>query len=135
MATGCVLPHENAYKKRRFADRRKCIHKRSCGSLHADTRRYTPETGNYPKELKIGHLTPIQKPGKPKGPPENLRPIILLSILRKILAIGVIGRINDKVRKHLIPLTQAAYSEGRSTTELVLTLKLLAEKSNHKQQL
>ena len=38
----------------------------------------TTETGNYPKELKIGHLTPIQKPGKPKGPPENLRPIILL---------------------------------------------------------
>ena len=26
----------------------------------------TTETGNYPKELKIGHLTPIYKPGKPK---------------------------------------------------------------------
>ena len=99
----------------------------------------TPKTGNYPKELKIGHLTLIQKPAKPKVPPENLRPIILPSILRKLLAICVIGRINDKVRKHLIPLTQAAYSEGRSTTELVLALRLLAEKvitsSNYEFQL
>jgi hypothetical protein len=54
---------------------------------------------------------------------------ILLSILRKILAICVIDRINNKVRKHIIPTTQAAYSEGRSTTELVLALRLLAEKS------
>ena len=32
-------------------------------------------------------------------------------------------RINDKVRKQIILLTLAAYSEGRSTTELVLALR------------
>ena len=42
------------------------------------------ETGNYPEEVKLGMLVPLQKPGKPKGPPNSLRPIFLLSILRKI---------------------------------------------------
>jgi hypothetical protein len=55
--------------------------------------------------------------------------VILLSILRKILAICVIRRINDRVRNEIIPITQAAYTEGRSTTELVFTFKLLAEKA------
>ena len=87
------------------------------------------ETGNYPKELKIGQLVPLQKPGKKKGPVENLRPIILLSILRKILAICTIRRINDRVRKFIIPNSQCAYSEGRSTTELVFAFRVLAEKA------
>ena len=87
------------------------------------------KTGEYPKEIKIGYLVPLQKPGKKKGPPENLRPVILLSILRKILAICTIRRINDRVRTHIIPNTQAAYTDGRSTTELVFAFKILAEKA------
>ena len=38
-------------------------------------------------------------------------------------------RINERVREHIIPQSQAAYSEGRSTTELVFAFKLLAEKA------
>ena len=38
-----------------------------------------------PDVLKIGILTPLPKPGKKKGPPGNLRLIILLSVLRKLL--------------------------------------------------
>ena len=41
-------------------------------------------TGEYPDEVTHGILTPLQKPGKARGPTENLRPIILFSILRKI---------------------------------------------------
>ena len=89
----------------------------------------TAENGEYPKEIKIGHLTPLPKPGKPKGPVENLRPNVLLSILRKILAICVIRRIDERVRKFIIPNTQAAYTKGRSTTELIFAFKLLAEKA------
>ena len=44
-------------------------------------------TGDYPKEIIQGVITAIQKPGKTKGPTENLRPITLLSMLGKILAI------------------------------------------------
>ena len=85
-------------------------------------------TGTYPDEIKHGLLVPLQKPGKPKGPPENLRPIILLSMLRKILAICLLKRIKDKIDRH-IPATQAAYRQGRNTTEHVLAIKLLCDKA------
>ena len=53
------------------------------------------ETGEYPNELTHGLLKPLQKPGKQKGPLSNLRPITLLSILRKILAACLMKRIGD----------------------------------------
>ena len=40
-------------------------------------------TGEHPNEINQRVITWIQKPGKPKGPIENLRPITLLSMLRK----------------------------------------------------
>lgn len=95
----------------------------------ADLLNSVAATGEHPKELTIGLLTPLAKPGKPKGPPANLRPVILLSLLRKILAICIIRRIDARLKKFAIPATQAAYSTGRSTTELVYTFKLLAEKA------
>ena len=78
--------------------------------------------------MKQGILVPLPKPGKPKGPPGNLRPIILLNIIRKILAICLIKRIYHKIDNN-IPVTQAAYRSGRSTTELIQTVKLMAEKA------
>ena len=62
------------------------------------------------------------------GPPKNLRPIILLSVIRKILAIIMITRTTDKLNSQ-IPITQAAYRSGRGTTEHVFTIKTLAEKA------
>ncbi len=85
-------------------------------------------TGNHPKEVKEGILVPLPKPGKKKGPPGNLRPIILLSMLRKILAICMIRRTHTRLN-HQIPISQAAYRNGRSTTELMFSLKVLAEKA------
>ena len=85
-------------------------------------------TGDHPIEIKTGILVPLQKPGKKKGPTSNLRPVILLSLLRKILAICLIRRIGSKIDAE-IPLTQAAYRSGRGTTEQLLTIKLLAEKA------
>ena len=68
----------------------------------------TAATGDTPEALVYGLLQPIQKPGKPKGPPEYLRPIILLSILRKILTIALLERIWERLSRR-IPKTQAAY--------------------------
>ena len=85
-------------------------------------------TGKYPTELKEGILTPLQKPGKKQGPLTNLRPIILLSMLRKILAICLIRRIGRKIDEN-IPIEQAAYRSGRGTTEHTFAYKLLAEKA------
>ena len=85
-------------------------------------------TGEYPKEITQGILHAIQKPGKTKGPPQNLRPIILLSVLRKVLAICLMERINERIDK-IIPLSQAAYRKGRSTTEHIFSTKLLIERT------
>ena len=49
-------------------------------------------------------------------------------MIRKILAICIIQRTFERIRNN-IPVSQAAYSPGRSTTELVFSFKLLAEKA------
>ena len=86
------------------------------------------KTGECPKEIKAGILTPLVKDKNKQGPCKNLRPVILLTILRKILAISLIQRIGKKVEQH-IPHSQAAYQKNRSTTEHVFTYKLLSEKA------
>ena len=90
------------------------------------------EHGDTPEEIHKGILVPFQKPGKPKGPCENLRPIILLSVIRKILSICMIRRTTEKLET-IIPLSQAAYRSGRSTTEHVFALKMLIEKAMNSQ--
>ena len=86
----------------------------------------TAEIGNPPDEITDGVITALQKPGKKKGPVENLRPITLLSMLRKILAICMRKRIIDRIDK-AIPPSQAAYRSGRSTTEHVFATKIMVE--------
>ena len=83
-------------------------------------------TGEHPDELTHGILTPLQKPGKARGPTENLRPIILFSLLRKILAICILERSKERIN-NAIPVTQAAYKQGRSTTEHTFAIKTLVE--------
>ena len=87
-------------------------------------------TGNHPLELKFGDLTPTQKPKKKQKEPEldHLRPIMLLSVLRKILTICMIKRTWNSLKER-IPAEQSAYQAGRSTTEQILPIKLLAEKA------
>ena len=75
-------------------------------------------SGNHPTEIIQGRLCAIQKPGKTIGPQQNLRPIILLSTLRKILAVCLMKRIGQRIDSE-IPPTQAAHRKGRSTTEHV----------------
>lgn len=104
-----------------------------CGPLAAhgiisDILNQIAATGTFPRELNQGILIPLQKPGKTKGPPGHLRPIVLLSILRKILAICLLGRLGDRMNNH-IPLSQAAYRSGRGTTEQLFAMKILAEKA------
>ena len=86
------------------------------------------KTGEKPKEVNLGILRALQKEGKKQGPKSNLRPIILLSVLRKILAICMVNRIGEKLIS-VIPKSQAAYQSGRSTTEQVFVFRSMAEKA------
>ena len=94
----------------------------------ADIYNDTAETGQHPEQLTYGLLAPLPKLGKKKGPTVNLRPIILLSVIRKILTICMLDRIWTRLAEK-IPKSQAAYQGGRSTTEQVLALKLLCERA------
>ena len=86
------------------------------------------ETDDVPNELVQGILCALQKPGKTVGPPEHLRPIILLSMLRKIAAICMPERTIERIDA-TIPNSQAAYRRGKSTTEHVFAAKIFAEKA------
>ena len=86
------------------------------------------ETGEEITELILGILSPLQKPLKTAGPLDHLRPIILLSIIRKVLTVSLIDRTWDRLKQH-IPPQQSAYQGGRSTTEQVFAIKMLAEKA------
>ena len=59
------------------------------------------KTGLFPKEIQIGILNPLPKPKKIPEPRINLRPIILLSIIRKILTICLIRRTWSKFEKRI----------------------------------
>ena len=86
------------------------------------------ETVEYLPELTLGIITPIQKPGKLKGPVQNLCPITLLSMIRKVLALCMKKCIVDKLDAE-IPPSQVAYRAGRSTTEHIFAAKVLVEKT------
>ena len=87
----------------------------------------TSETGNYPEEIRRGLLNPLAKPPK-KDEKVNVRPIILLSVLRKVITINLIDRCWERLKQH-IPPDQSAYQGRSSTTEQVFTIKILAEKA------
>ena len=96
--------------------------------LLADIYNNISETGEHSPELTLGIITLIQKPRKPKGPVQNLRPITLLSMIRKVLAVCMKKRIVDKLDAAISP-SQAVYRARRSTTELVFAAKVLVEKA------
>ncbi|GFR77625.1 retrovirus-related Pol polyprotein LINE-1, partial [Elysia marginata] len=79
--------------------------------------------------IKVGELIAIPKPGKPKGPPKNLRPITLLNTIRKALSIITFHRIRPQVEKYLSP-SQSGFRPHRSTADVVWTNKWLAAKTN-----
>ena len=70
--------------------------------------------------VSVGHrlLTTLWKPGKLKGPTKNLRPVILLIVLRKVISNTVLTRTQPKVKEYLSP-SQSAYRHGRSTSDIV----------------
>ena len=104
-------PDNNGLQAEHIKYAPKCVHQDIANLLNE-----VAETGTYPIELKHGLIIPIQKPGKQRGKAENIRPVILLSILQKLLASCFIKRISDKINS-MIPFSQAAYINGRSTTE------------------
>ena len=69
-------------------------------------------------EINKGILVPLPKPKKTKGPVTHLRPINLLTVIRKILSNIALNRMKPKIDNH-ISQSQSAYRTGRSTTDII----------------
>ena len=65
-------------------------------------------TNHEELDINSGVLIAIPKPGKPKGPPNNLRPITLLNTLRKVLSLITLDRIRPSIEKHLSHIKAAS---------------------------
>ena len=89
-------------------------------------------TGVHIPSIGQGILTPLQKPGKPKGPVKSIRPLMLLNGARKILSLIAHERICDKLDRYT-GATQAAYKRGRSCADLIWTQRMLVSvvKNHH----
>ena len=79
-------------------------------------------------ELGCGILIALQKPGKDRGPVKNLRPVILLLIIRKLLSNIVLERIRPQYEQYISP-TQSAYRSNRSTADIVWAHRFMITKS------
>ena len=79
-------------------------------------------------DINAGEIIPLPKPGKPKGPPKNLRPITLLNTIRKTLSTIVLERIRPYVEKY-ISHSQSGFRPNRSTADVAWTHKWLAAKT------
>ncbi|GFR87168.1 very-long-chain enoyl-CoA reductase [Elysia marginata] len=67
--------------------------------------------------INEGLLIALPKPGKPKGPPQNLRPIILLNSIRKMLSTIVLNRIRPK-KETYISHSQSGFRPNRSASDV-----------------
>ena len=79
-------------------------------------------------DIAKGVLILVQKPGKPTGPLTSLRPIVLLSVLRKTLSLIVLSRIAPKVDDYLSS-SQSGFRRGRSTADVVFGYRWLCAKA------
>ena len=82
---------------------------------------------HQPIYVGSGILVALQKPGKPKGPVKNMRPINLLLIIRKILSNITIQRIKPDYDNYLSS-AQSAYRSNRSTADIVWSHRWIAAK-------
>ena len=73
-------------------------------------------------DLGAGTLTTLQKPNKPQGPMTNLRPIVLLNGLRKILSLILLERFRPHAESY-IPASQPGFHKGCSCTDIIITCK------------
>ena len=79
--------------------------------------------GSLPTIWKLAIIIPIHKTGKPLENVNSYRPIALISHVGKLLERILHVRLNYFINsKHLIPLNQAGFRLGRSTTEHLLKL-------------
>jgi len=93
-------------------------------TMYADTINESFTSNTYIKSIGQGIITPLQKPGKPKGPLSSLRPLTLLNGSRKMLTQITLKRIEQKIDDYTMSW-QSAYKRGRSCSDIVWAQRML----------
>lgn len=103
-------------------------------SLHQDLADILNESFVHDEDLSLGDgsLIVLQKPGKPRGPLSNLRPIVLFTALRKVLSTITLHRVRGKIETFLPP-GQSGFRSNRSTADAVWAHKWLAATAQRRQ--
>jgi len=76
------------------------------------------------EDIGQGILIPLTKPGKPRGPPSSLRPVILLNAIRKVISLVTLHRVRHKIEK-FVGVSQSGFAQGRSTTDVVWAHRMM----------
>ncbi|XP_065195813.1 MAM and LDL-receptor class A domain-containing protein 1-like [Sycon ciliatum] len=81
-----------------------------------------------PDDMRCGLIVPIYKAGKPLGHPKSLRPVMLLSVVRKILT-SILTRRHTLHEQSYVAESQAGFRPGRSTTDGVFYARTMCERA------
>ena len=85
------------------------------------------ETNEMPQDWKDANIIPIFEKGSKKNC-GNYRGISLLSIAGKIMARVILNRINEQISPNTLPETQSGFRSGRSTIDMIFSLRQIQEK-------
>ena len=80
-----------------------------------------------PQDWKDANIVPIFKKGSRKEC-GNYRGISLLSIAGKVMARILLNRLNEMISPRVIPETQSGFRSGRSTMDMIFSLRQVQEK-------
>ena len=81
-----------------------------------------------PEDLRCGLIVSVYKKGKPIGAPKSYRPIMLLSVVRKVLT-SVITRRTTHHALTYVRESQAGFRPGRSTADGVFYSQSFCERA------
>lgn len=80
--------------------------------------------GKLPTDWKIGTITPLLKPHKPRNEPASYRPISLTSCICKVMETMIGNRLNSFLEKNdLMAPTQSGFRKNRSTLDQIIRLQ------------
>eukprot|EP00117_Sycon_ciliatum_P002356 scpid25615/ scgid4849/ LINE-1 reverse transcriptase homolog len=81
-----------------------------------------------PPDLRCGLLVPVYKRGKPMGAPKSYRPVMLLSVVRKVLTRIITMRSQQSTTSY-VRESQAGFTPGRSTADGVFYTRVMCERA------
>ena len=91
------------------------------------------EHGHIPQDMRDANIVTLYKNKGDRSDCNNYRGISLLSIVGKVFARVALNRL-QKLASHVYPESQCGFRAGRSTVDMIFSLRQLQEKCREQQQ-